>query len=156
MAHHSSLSAQELIRACAESNDRASWEEFVSRFHRPISISVIRAAHQWTAVPQQVVDDLVQETYVKLCADKCHLLHAFAQEHPEAIEGYIRMIACNVARDDFKARYSQKRGAGRDQESLNDIDPSGGSGTLGSADTMERDPAQADRRLPGEMRSRTG
>ena len=67
------------------------------------------------------------------------LLHAFAQEHPEAIEGYIRMIACNVARDDFKARYSQKRGAGRDQESLNDIDPSGGSGTLGSADTMERE-----------------
>ncbi|MGB7603534.1 MAG: sigma-70 family RNA polymerase sigma factor [Candidatus Sulfotelmatobacter sp.] len=139
MAHHSSLSAQELIRACAESNDRASWEEFVSRFHRPISISVIRAAHQWTGIPQQVVDDLVQETYLKLCADKCHLLHAFAQEHPEAIEGYIKMIACNVARDHFKARYSQKRGAGRDQESLNDIDPSGGSGTLGSADTMERE-----------------
>jgi RNA polymerase sigma-70 factor, ECF subfamily len=139
LAHLSSLSAQELIRACAESNDRASWEEFVSRFHRPISLSVIRAAQQWPGVPQQVVDDLVQETYLKLCADKCHLLYAFAQEHPEAIDGYIKMIACNVVRDQFKARYSQKRGAGRDQESLSEIDPSGGSGTLGSADSMEKE-----------------
>ena len=79
------------------------------------------------------------ETYLKLCAEKCHLLHAFAQEHPESIEGYIKVIACNVARDHFKARYSQKRGAGRDQESLSEIDPSGGSGTLGSADTMEKE-----------------
>jgi len=139
LAHHSSLSAQELIRACAESNDRASWEEFVSRFHRPISLSVIRAAQHWTGVVQQVVDDLVQETYLKLCADKCHLLLAFAQEHPEAIDGYIKMIACNVARDHFKAHYSPKRGAGRDQESLSEIDPVSGSGALGSAHTMERE-----------------
>jgi RNA polymerase sigma-70 factor (ECF subfamily) len=139
LAHHSSLTAQELIRACAESNDGASWEEFVSRFHRPISLSVIRATQQWSGVPQQVVDDLVQETYLKLCADKCHLLHAFAREHPEAIDGYIKIIACNAARDYFKARYSQKRGAGQDQESLSEIDPSGGSSSLGSADTIEKE-----------------
>jgi RNA polymerase sigma-70 factor, ECF subfamily len=139
LAHHSSLTAQELIRACAESNDRACWEDFVSRFHRPISLSVIRAAQQWTGVPQQVVDDLVQETYLKLCADKCRLLYAFIQEHPDAIDGYIKTIACNVAHDHFKARYSQKRGAGQDQASLSEIDPSGGSGALGSADAMEKE-----------------
>ena len=139
LTHHSSLPAQELIRACARSNDGASWEEFVSRFHRPISLSVIRAAQQWTGVTRQVIDDLIQETYLKLCADKCHHLDAFAQDHPEAIDGYIKMIACNIARDHFKARYSQKRGAGREQESLSEIDPTGGSSVLGSADTMERE-----------------
>lgn len=128
-----------MIQACAESSDKGAWEELVSRFHRPISLSVIRVAHQWTDVPHQVVDDLVQETYLKLCADQCRLLHSFAQQHPEAINGYIKMMACNVARDHFKARYSQKRGTGRDHESLSDIDPSGGSGALGSADTMERE-----------------
>jgi RNA polymerase sigma factor (sigma-70 family) len=139
LTHHSSWSAQELIRACAESNDRASWEELVSRFHRPISLSVIRTAHQWTDIPQQVVDDLVQETYLKLCTDRCRLLHAFAQEHPEAIGGYIKMIASNVAHDHFKALYSHKRGAGRDQESLSELDPAAGNSSLGSAEAIEQE-----------------
>lgn len=138
MTHQSSLSAEELIGLCAESNDAAAWEEFVSRFHRPISLSVIRTARQWTDIAQQVLDDLVQETYLKLCADKCRLLHAFAREHPEAIGGYIKMIAANVARDYFKARYSRKRGAGQEHESLSDREPGSGAHALGSAETMER------------------
>ena len=138
MTQHSSIPALALIRACAQSNDKAAWEELVSRFHRPICLSVIRIAQQWTDVPNQVVDDLVQETYLKLCADQCHLLHNFAQEHPDAIDGYVKTIACNVARDYFKARYSQKRGSGCDQESLSEIDIAARDTALGSVETMER------------------
>ena len=136
--HPSSTTTQELIRACAESNDAASWEEFVSRFHRPISLSIIRTAYQWNQVSQHVVDDLVQETYLKLCADQCRLLYAFAQQHPEAIDGYIKMIATNVARDHFKAHHSQKRGAGQNQESVSDVELRAGPNSLGSAETIER------------------
>jgi RNA polymerase sigma-70 factor (ECF subfamily) len=128
-----------LVRVCAESNDEAAWEEFVLRFHRSISLSVIRTAHQWSDVRQQVIDDLVQETYLKLCADGCRLLHAFVVQHPEAISGYIKMVASNVVHDHFKSRHSQKRGAGRAQESLSDIDPGAGSGSLGSPEAMERE-----------------
>jgi RNA polymerase sigma-70 factor (ECF subfamily) len=138
LTRYSSTSAEELIRACAESNDGAAWEEFVARFHRPISLSVVRTAHQWCDVPQHVVDDLVQETYLKLCADRCRLLLGFAVQHPEAISGYIKMIASNVVHDHFKARHSQKRGAGRAQESLAETDPTAGCGTLGSPEAIER------------------
>jgi RNA polymerase sigma-70 factor, ECF subfamily len=65
-------------RACAESNDSAAREEFVARFHRPISLSLVRTFYQWGKIPQQVVDDLIQETYLKLCSDKCRLLLSFA------------------------------------------------------------------------------
>jgi RNA polymerase sigma-70 factor, ECF subfamily len=130
--------AQDLICACAQSNDAASWEEFVSRFHRAISLSIIRTAYHWNQVSQHMVDDLVQETYLKLCADQCRLLHAFAQDHPEAVEGYIKMIATNVARDHFKARHSQKRGAGHDQESLSELDVRTDPNSEGSPETMER------------------
>ena len=41
------MSVEELIRACAESNDGAAWEEFVARFRAPISLSVLRIAYQW-------------------------------------------------------------------------------------------------------------
>src|ERR1700721_3780946 len=105
------MSVEELIRACAESNDGAAWQEFITRFQRPISLSVLRTACQWGEIPQQVVDDLVQETYLKLCVDKCRLLLDFAMRNPEAVTGYIKTIAINVARDHFKSLHSQKRGS---------------------------------------------
>jgi RNA polymerase sigma-70 factor (ECF subfamily) len=135
---HSSTSAEELVCACAESNDGAAWEEFVSRFHRAISLSVIRTIHQWSNVSPQAVDDLVQETYLKLCADRCRFLRDFAVQHPDAIPGYIKTIAANVVHDHFKSRHSQKRGAGRILESLEHIDPKAVGMSLGSQGAMER------------------
>jgi RNA polymerase sigma-70 factor (ECF subfamily) len=132
------MSAEELIHACAESNDGTAWEEFVVRFRRPISLSILRIAYQWCGVPQQVVDDLVQETYLKLCADKCRLLRAFASQHPEAVTGYIKTIAVNVAHDHFKSLHSQKRGSGEIAHSIEDVEPKAQRGSLGGQDAMER------------------
>jgi RNA polymerase sigma-70 factor (ECF subfamily) len=132
------MSEQELIRACAESNDSAAWEEFVARFHRPVSLSIVRAAHQWGELPHQVVDDLVQETYLKLCADKCRLLRDFAVQHPEAVAGYIKTIAVNVTHDHFKSLHSQKRGSGETAQSIEDVEPKAQSASLGGQEAMER------------------
>lgn len=133
------MSEEELIRACADSNDGAVWEEFVARFHRPISLSVLRTAYQWGGIPQQVVADLVQETYLKLYADKCQLLRDFAVEHPEAVPGYIKTIAVNVAHDHFKALHSQKRGSGETAQLLEDVEPHAQSGDMGGQAAMERE-----------------
>jgi RNA polymerase sigma-70 factor (ECF subfamily) len=136
---YSSMTAEQLVRACAESHDGAAWHEFVSRFHRPVSLSIIRTARQWGAFPQQVVDDLVQETYLKLCANRCRLLRDFATQHPEAVAGYIKTIAINVARDHFKAAHSQKRGSGGTSQLLENVEPFAENGSLGSKDAMERE-----------------
>lgn len=133
------MSEGELIRACAESNDGAAWDEFVSRFHRPISLSIIRAAYQWGQPPQQVVDDLVQDTYLKLCSDKCRLLSEFATRHPEAVPAYIKTIAVNVARDYFKALHSQKRGSGEVSQYLEGVEPKAQAGSLGGQEAIERE-----------------
>ncbi len=131
------MSAAELIRACAESNDRAAWQEFVGRFQRAISLSILRTAYKWGILPQQVVDDLVQETYLKLCVDKCRLLLEFADQHPEAVIGYIKTIAINVARDYFKGLHSQKRGQGETDQFEEDAEPRGHGRGFGSPDAME-------------------
>jgi|ERR1700683_1132002 RNA polymerase sigma-70 factor, ECF subfamily len=133
------MSADELIRSCAESDDNAAWKEFIVRFQRPIGLSVLRIAYQWGAIPQQVVDDLVQETYVKLCADNCRLLREFAVQCPEAVQGYIKTIAANVARDHFKALHSQKRGSGETAQLEENFDPQARSGNLGGQSAMERE-----------------
>jgi RNA polymerase sigma-70 factor (ECF subfamily) len=128
----------ELIRACAESNDGEAWTEFVSRFQRPISLSIVRTAQQWGGIPRQVIDDLVQETYVKLCADRCRLLLEFAVQHPEAVSGYIKVIAANVARDHFKALHSMKRGPGEVAQSLEGLEPKAYCGALDAQEAVER------------------
>ena len=139
LVRYSSLSAVELIGLCAESNDGAAWEEFVARFHRPISLSVVRAAYQWGENPQQGVDDLVQETYLKLCANRCHQLLEFSAKHPDAILGYVKTIAVNVARDYFKALHSQKRGSGEVSQITEDADPKAPTREAGGQEAMDRE-----------------
>jgi RNA polymerase sigma-70 factor (ECF subfamily) len=138
LTRYASMSAEELIRACAESNDDAAWDEFVSRFQRAISISIIRVAYRWGQPARQIVDDLVQETYLKLCADKCHRLLEFAVRRPEEVTGYIKTTAINVAHDYFKSAYSQKRGAGRSGESLSDAEFKGAIESPTGPETLER------------------
>jgi RNA polymerase sigma-70 factor, ECF subfamily len=133
------MSAEELIRACAGSKDGAAWEEFVFRFHRPISLSIIRTAYQWGEIPQQVVDDLVQDTYLKLCTNKCRQLLEFAVQHPDAILGYVKTIAVNVAHDHFKSLHSQKRGSGEVLQITEEADPRAAPTELGGQDAMERE-----------------
>jgi len=133
------MSAEELVRACAFSNDGAAWEEFVARFHRPVSLSIVRAAQKWGAIPEQVVDDLVQETYLKLCADKCRSLLNFAVEHPEAVMGYVKTVALNITHDHFKSLHSQKRGSGEDPQSIEQVEPEAGGTNPGSQGAIERE-----------------
>jgi len=138
VAPYSAMSPEELVRACAESNDGSAWEEFVSRFHRPISLSVLRVAHQWGDSSARLVDDLTQETYLKLCANKCCRLLDFATLHPEATVGYIKTIAANVARDYFKSQTSEKRGAGKTKQPLDDLDPMPGTALRDTPEEVER------------------
>jgi RNA polymerase sigma-70 factor (ECF subfamily) len=138
MRCYSSVPSDDLICACAESENESAWEEFVSRFERPISLSVIRAALHWGEPPRQLLEDLVQETYLKLCSDKCRLLRAFALKNPNSVLGYIKTIAVNVVHDHFKAQHSQKRGAGRVQESVESVDAKAYDGSTGSPADLER------------------
>ena len=140
MSRYSSMSVVELIRACAETNDDEAWEEFVTRFQRPITLSIKHTACQWGMDPLQFVEDLLQETYLKLCADKCRRLLEFALQHlEEAVVGYIKKISINVAHDHFKSLHSQKRGAGETDQWLEDFEPAAQSGSHGGSEAMDRE-----------------
>lgn len=133
-----SLSPEELVRVCTQSGDPIAWEEFIRRFHRLIAGVVLRTARHWGEPSSQFVDDLVQETYLKLCDHNCRLLREFESQHPDSIFGFLKVVAANVVRDHYKFVNAQKRGAGQHQESLNLAEAAHVNQGAGSPAAMER------------------
>jgi len=105
-----SISANELAGACSDSGNERAWSEFVRRFQRPIALVVLRTARGWGACSTLMVDDLVQETFLRLCAENCKLLKSFVSREPDSIVGYLKVIAANVTHDHFRSEKSGKRG----------------------------------------------
>ena len=110
---YSSLSPDELVKQCAGSRNPAIWQEFIRRFQPVIATAVLRTARHWGEPSRQTVDDLIQETYLKLCDEDSRLLRSFESRHPDAIFGYLKVVAGNVVHDHFKSAMAEKRGAGQ-------------------------------------------
>jgi RNA polymerase sigma-70 factor, ECF subfamily len=119
---YSALSPEKLILACTSIGDTAAWEEFLRRFHRLIATVALRIARRWGGASPQLVDDLVQETYLKLCENNFQLLRTFQFRHDEAIYGYLKVLTANLVHDHFKSIRSQKRGGAVESVSSDSID----------------------------------
>jgi RNA polymerase sigma-70 factor (ECF subfamily) len=109
----------QLVRACAGSDagskkdDREAWEEFIRRFHPVIASAVLRTARQWDEPARALIDDLIQEAYLKLCENDYRLLRGFQPVHENSIYKFLKVVASNVVRDYFKAKNAIKRGEGQ-------------------------------------------
>ena len=55
----------------------------------------------------------MQDTYLKLCADKARVLREFRYDHPEAMFGFLKVVTANLANDYFKKRRNPKHGGGK-------------------------------------------
>ena len=133
---YSSLSLKDLVCLCAESGDEESWQEFVARAGKPISLTIMRTASLWGEPSRPLVEDLVQATYLKLWEGGCRLLRDFAVQHPEAILGYLKKTAANTTHDYFKHGHAQSSGGGQHHVSTSDVDPEAGKEVHGSQEKI--------------------
>jgi RNA polymerase sigma-70 factor (ECF subfamily) len=62
-----------------------------------------------TAIPS-VVDDIVQEVFLKLCEQDRRILREFKPRGEDSFIGLLRVVAASVANDYFRRQYSEKRG----------------------------------------------
>ena len=133
------LSPEAIIEMCVQ-GDVAAWDEFMSRYHRLIAGVVFRTTQNWGEAYPQIIDDLIQDTYLKLCADDYRLLRAYDPKHLDAIYGYLKVITANVVHDRFKALRSEKRGGDQIAEDLTTLENRSDAGkAFGSQDAMERE-----------------
>lgn len=111
MPRYSEMSPVQLIRECAGSRDADAWAEFIRRFQPVIAAAVLRTARHWGEPSPHLVDDLVQETYLKLCENESRMLRSFQPRHDDSIFGYMKVVTANIVRDHFKSALADKRGA---------------------------------------------
>jgi RNA polymerase sigma-70 factor, ECF subfamily len=121
----SELSAVQLVQVCAGSKDAGAWEEFIRRFQPVIARAVLRTARlfpQQAATPQ-LIDDLIQDTYLKLCQDDSRLLRSFQPRGDNSIYGFLKVVATSIVHDYYKSALAEKRGAGQTDAIDEQIDP---------------------------------
>ncbi len=111
MTRYQELSSSALVKACAASNDDGAWAEFIQRFHVVIAAAVLRTARHWSEPSRPQLDDLIQDTYLKLCENGGQLLRSFQPHQENSIYGFLKVVAANVVHDHYKSALAAKRGA---------------------------------------------
>jgi RNA polymerase sigma-70 factor (ECF subfamily) len=138
LTRYSSLSAKDLVKACAGSSDQVAWDEFFRRFHPLIATVVLRTARHWVEPPHQLIDDLIQDTFLKLCDHDSRMLRTFEFRRDDAFFGFLKKVAANVAHDHFKAGWTLKRGADKTDPIPEQGDPEPADAGRSSSNGVER------------------
>jgi len=118
LAGYAEFSSTELVTMCAGSKDERIWTEFIRRFHVVIAAAVLRTARRWGEPSRSQLEDLIQDTYLKLCENDSRLLRSFRPRQEDSIYGFLKVVAANVVHDHFKAALAAKRGAGQTEATL--------------------------------------
>lgn len=99
------LSTEELVRLCLASRDEGLWTEFVRRFRCPIAgIIAKRIFRHISRVDRELVDDLTQETFFKICRNDFKTLRNFKFQHENALHGFLKVVAANMVEDFFRKK----------------------------------------------------
>jgi RNA polymerase sigma-70 factor, ECF subfamily len=109
---HEELTLNELLQLCLESEQEALWTEFVSRSHPTIAGVIVKTIRRWGRPDPSLVDDMVQETYLRLCLNDFKALRHFSSRYENSVFGFLKVVASNTVKDHFRAAHSRKRGSG--------------------------------------------
>jgi RNA polymerase sigma-70 factor (ECF subfamily) len=97
----------QLVAECLKTTE-GSWTEFVHRTQPIIYRTVVKATHRAGSVSREAIDDLVQDVYLKLCANDFRALRKFETLHENALFGFLKVVASNVVRDHFRQLTAQR------------------------------------------------
>lgn len=107
----SRASVNDLAKACARSANAAEWEEFVRRCAPLVSLVASRLCRLWMNQAQpSMVDDIVQEVFLKLCDQERRILRDFEPRGEDSFLGLLRIVTASVGNDYFRRQSSLKRG----------------------------------------------
>jgi len=104
-------SVNDLAKLCAHSAEVPEWEELVRRCSPLATVVARRISRLWVPDPSPaVIDDIVQEVFLKLCEHDRRILRAFEPRGDDSFFGLLRLVTASVTNDYYRRQYSTKRG----------------------------------------------
>lgn len=119
---------QELITRCAGQNDARALQEFVRLFHPVIAATVIKTARRFGPAGSEIIDDLIQDTYLKIFSGRGRILNEVRVEDKSRLYGFFQAVAFSVVQDHFRQQYAQRRGGRAPLMSMDAVEGVGESG----------------------------
>lgn len=111
-----------LVSACLNAGSEAAWRELVELFQPVIAGVILRTIQRFGRIDRALADDLVQETFVRLCKDDFKALRTFQSRHENSIFAFLKVVAASAAMDHFRSRSAEKRAAGVEARNESDLD----------------------------------
>src|ERR1700760_4091533 len=99
---HVEVSIRELLNLCLSSDDQELWQELVRRTQPLIANVIINTIRRWQEPAPSLVDDLIQNTYLKLFANDRKALRSLKNEYENTVFGYLKVVASNVVPNHFR------------------------------------------------------
>src|SRR5258708_16626839 len=114
------LSVKELVSYCLDSQDQDGWTEFVRRFQPLIAGVVTKCVFKRPRPKPDLIDDLVQDTFLKLCANDYRALRNFSFKDDHGFFGFLIVVASHLVDDYFRVQNSQKHGSGQEEDDIDE------------------------------------
>lgn len=109
------LSHNDLVKLCAQQpENNEAWLEFCNRFDECIWLAIIRECNEKGLIrdiseSKQIIQDLVQDVYVRLVENDCNALKKFKGTFENSMFTYLGKIAKNVVRNHITKIKAKKR-----------------------------------------------
>jgi RNA polymerase sigma-70 factor, ECF subfamily len=107
----SALPLREVLKACSESGNVNEWEEFIRRTNKLLNSTVRRACIRYGLPVADLIDDFLQDIYLKIARNPEQVLQRFVDENPEGIYPYLKIMAVNVVTDFCRSKEAARRRA---------------------------------------------
>ena len=95
-------------------------DHFVSLVRPVIASAVNRTLARYDRSTSSIADDLIQDAFLKLCANSFHVLRNFRGTDDNSLCAYLRTVACSTLVDHLNATSALKKGGGTTPVSLDD------------------------------------
>lgn len=102
---------QDVLRLCTEQCSAESWEEFIHRTGALLRGTIRRTCQRYGLNPAEIADDLLQDAYLKISANRGELLRKFAIDDAEAVYPYLKVVAVNLVTDYCRSKEAARRRA---------------------------------------------
>lgn len=113
---YSQMAIPQLVAVCKSESNEGAWTEFVRRFQPLIAAMIAKVARRFGKISHELVDDLTQETFLKVCHDNLRALRGVATAHENAFYGFLKIVATHTVQDYFRSAAACKRGGAYELE----------------------------------------